>query len=224
VTAPQPPVNPGQPYSPNPYAPIGPYAAVPGQTGYPSPPPRRSGAMLASFIGCAVLIAALIAGIITFGVLWSSSQDRIDRAQAAQQQSQDELDTLKRTQSDEAKALEVAMNYAVGAATFDYRNLEPWRKAITTGTSPDLTAKMNNTVNSMNQLLQPLRWVSKGTPLDAAVAARTGSLYKVNTYVKVSATNAQAVNGRDVITVYTITLDQAKNWQITDVGGVNPGS
>ncbi|NMD56406.1 MULTISPECIES: hypothetical protein [Tsukamurella] len=152
-----------------------------------------------------VVILALLAASITFGVLWGLQKS--------------ENSDMKAAAAERAQAEKVAAEYAAGASTFDYRDLGPWRTAIVKGVSEDLKKRMDATAGAMNQLLQPLQWVSKGTVMDAVVNSQSGPIYKVSAYVKVEATNVQAASGREVVTVYNVTLDKDKDWQITDVGG-----
>ncbi|GAB3133410.1 hypothetical protein GCM10027289_23220 [Tsukamurella serpentis] len=152
-----------------------------------------------------VVIIALLATAILFGVLWSMKKS--------------ELSDVRDAAADKAKAEKVALDYASGAATFDYRDLAPWRANLVKGVSPDLKNRLDATAGALNQLLQPLQWVSKATAMDAVVNSESGSVYKVNAYVRVQTTNVQAASGREVVTVYNVTLDKDKDWQITDVGG-----
>lgn len=157
-----------------------------------------------------VAVIALMAATAIFGFLYFNTRG--------------ELNDMKAADADRAQAEKVAADYAVGASTFDYRDLGPWSGRLTNGVSPELKSKMEATVGAMNQLLQPLQWVSKGTIMDSVVNSQSGPVYKVSAYVKVEATNAQATAGREVVTVYNVTLNKDADWQITDVGGaVQPG-
>ncbi len=166
---------------------------------------RPSAGATVTTVVVTVVILALLAASITFGVLWGMQKS--------------DNDDMKAEAAEKAHAEKVAAEYATGASTFDYRDLGPWRVALVKGVSPELKTKMDATAGAMNQLLQPLQWVSKSTVLDAVVNSHSGSIYKVNAYVKVEATNVQAASGREVTTVYNITMDRDKDWQITDVGG-----
>ncbi|MGZ9826404.1 hypothetical protein ACXYTP_05780 [Tsukamurella ocularis] len=189
---------------------------VPGAYGTPTPPPRRSPGLVAGLVVASVLVLALVASTVTFGVLWSGAEGRADDARA-------ELATVQRAAADDATATRTAATYAAGASSFDYRNLAPWHTALVKGVSPELKTRLESTAGAMDQLLQPMQWVSTGTVVDSVVNARSGSVYKVNVYVKVSATSAQKVEPSVNLAQYAVTLDQSKDWQITDVGGVTPG-
>ncbi|WP_415678946.1 hypothetical protein [Tsukamurella hominis] len=193
---------------------------VPAGYGAPTPPPRRSTGLVAGLVIAAVVAVALLASTVTFAVLWSGADERAATAQRNADTATLKLNDLEQAAADEARAEKVAADYAAAASTFDYRDLGPWRTALTKGVSPELKTKLEATVGAMNQMMQPLQWVSKGTVLDSVVSNRSGDVFKANVYVKVDATNVQATAGREVITVYTVTLDKSKDWQITDVGGV----
>lgn len=180
--------------------------------GAPTPPPRRSTGLVVGLVVASVLVLALLASTVTFGVPWSGAQGRADDARA-------ELATTRQAAADDAQAQDVAAKYALGSSTFDYRDLTPWRTAITTGVSPELKSKLEATIGAMNQLLQPLQWVSKGADPVAVVTDRRAAVYKVAVFVKVTANNVQATTGREVLTRYDVTLDKTQNWLITDVGG-----
>ncbi|CAM3442809.1 Mce-associated membrane protein [Tsukamurella hominis] len=175
---------------------------------------------MAGLVIAAVVAVALLASTVTFAVLWSGADERAATAQRNADTATLKLNDLEQAAADEARAEKVAADYAAAASTFDYRDLGPWRTALTKGVSPELKTKLEATVGAMNQMMQPLQWVSKGTVLDSVVSNRSGDVFKANVYVKVDATNVQATAGREVITVYTVTLDKSKDWQITDVGGV----
>lgn len=192
---------------------------VPASFGVPTPPPHRSTASVVGIVLAGVLLVALVASTVTFAILWGGAKGRADNASS-------ELVTLQRADSareqndaDNARAEKLAGDYATGSATFDYRDLTPWNNALVKGVSPELKTKLQATTGAMNQLLQPLQWVSKGTVQDTIVSSQSGPVYKVNVYVQVTSTNVQAPASREVLTLYTVTLDKSKNWQITDVGG-----
>ncbi|MCS3781591.1 hypothetical protein [Tsukamurella ocularis] len=125
---------------------------------------------------------------------------------------------------DEATARRIACEqYAVGTATFDYRDLGPWRARLVRGTTPELAAKLAGTYDAMRELLQPLEWVSTASLSGAEIRHVGDDVWKAKCFVAVHATNVQAPQGRDVVTVYNVTLDKKRNWQITDVGGTPTG-
>lgn len=172
---------------------------------------QTAGATVTTVVATLVVVA-LLAAAITFSVLWGMQKS--------------ENSDMKAAAADKAQAEKVAAEYAAGASTFDYRDLGPWRTALVKGVSPELKTKLDAAAGAMNQLLQPLQWVSKGTVLDSVVNSQSGSIYKVSAYVNVAATNSQAPSGREMVSVYNVTLDKDKDWLITDSGGAvaNPGA
>lgn len=204
-----------QPQFPPPgFAPTGPAPTGAAPTGYgaPTPPPRRSTGLVVGLVLASVLAVVLLASTVAFAVLWSGEKGRADDARS-------ELAAVRQAQADDARATDVATKYTVAASTFDYRNLGPWQKALTTGVTPELKAKLDATTGAMNQMLQPLQWVSTGSDPVSSVVGRTGAVRKVAVFVKVSVINAQAPAGREVLSRYDITVDGARDWLITDVGG-----
>ncbi|WP_019200676.1 hypothetical protein [Tsukamurella sp. 1534] len=152
-----------------------------------------------------VAVIAVLAGLIAGGVLLV--------------QRTGELDDIKREQADRAHAEKVAADYAVAASTFDYRDLTPWRTEPVKNATPELKKKWEASTGAMNQLLQPLQWVSKATLLDAVEKSVSGPVRTVTVYVQVDATNVQNPEGRTVVSVYEVTMDQDKGWLISDAGG-----
>ncbi len=159
-----------------------------------------------------VLAVALLASTVTFALLWRGQEGRADDARS-------ELATLRQKQADDARATGIAAKYALGASTFDYRDLTPWRTALVTGVTPGLKTKLDTTADAMAPLLQSLRWVSTGSGPVASVIDRAGSIYKVAVFLEVAATTTEAPAGRAAVSRYDVTLDAAHDWVITDVGG-----
>lgn len=123
---------------------------------------------------------------------------------------------------DEATARRIACEqYAVRASTFDYRDLGRWEADLTRGTSPELAAKLRSAGSSIREMLQPLQWGSTSRLAGAEVTPAGDDVWKAKCFVAVHAVNVQSPQGRDAVTVYEVTLDKKRNWQITDVGG-NP--
>ncbi|MDF0530301.1 hypothetical protein P0W64_12510 [Tsukamurella sp. 8F] len=157
-----------------------------------------------------VLTIAVLAALVLCAVMWYVKGS--------------DLSKLKSQQADDAKAEQVASDYAQGAANIDYHDLTPWKNAVVKGVSDDMKKKYDAVFSPMEQLTTPLQWVSKGQSLDAVVNSRSGSIYKVTVYVRVSTTTIQNTNGQTSVVLYDITLDKDHNWQITDSGApAQPG-
>lgn len=157
----------------------------------------------------AVAAVILLALAITFGVLWTNSSD--------------DLSSVRAQQANDSKAEKIAGEYAVAASTFDYKNLAPWKTALQTGVSDQLKPKFDSAVNVLNPLLQQLQWVSTSKLLASVVSRRDGNTYNVQVFVGMNSTSSQFPNGMNSTATYTVTLDKASNWTITDVGGIGSG-
>lgn len=108
---------------------------------------------------------------------------------------QSELAARDRDTADKHHAEQVALDYAVGAATMNFQDLTTWKTKLTAGTNSDLTNKLNNAAQSMEQIIVPLQWVSTPTPLTATVRSETAGIYIIDTYVSVLIENTQAPDG-----------------------------
>ncbi|KXP10874.1 hypothetical protein AXK57_05665 [Tsukamurella pulmonis] len=176
------------------------------------PAPRRAAASVpaagatVTTVVVTVVILALLATSITFGVLWGMQKSDNDEAQAAA--------------ADRAQAGKVAADYAVRASTVDYRDLPAYQSGIAEGVAPKLKERFVASAPVLDQLFQPMQWVSKGTVLDTVLSSQNGSIYKVNAYVKVETSNVQVPSGRESVTVYNVTMDKDQDWLITDAGGL----
>lgn len=119
-----------------------------------------------------------------------------------------------------AHAEKVALDYAVNAATMDFKDLQAWRVKLVAGTSPELSKKLSDAGTSMEQVLVPLQWSSTAQPLVAKVRSVNGGIYVVDSFVSVQTKTVQAPEALQSTATYSTTIDSNKNWQITDVGGI----
>ncbi|WP_336082945.1 hypothetical protein [Nocardia sp. SSK8] len=122
--------------------------------------------------------------------------------------------------ADDRHAAQVATDYAVGASTIDYREVPAWLGRLKTGTTGQLAAEFDATAPQLEQILLPLQWTSTATPLSAAVVAEADGVYTVNAYLDVVSTSAQTPEGTRATVTYSLTIDRAAGWQITEVGGL----
>jgi Mce-associated membrane protein len=151
--------------------------------------------------------AAAAAAIITFALLWWSARE--------------DLDALHRQSADNAHAEQVATDYAVGASTINYQDFSAWAAKLKAGTTPELGAKFDATAPKLQQILTPLKWTSTAAPIAAKVDSHSGGIYKVDVFVDVNSTSAQTPDGARTTVTYTVTVDSADGWKISDVGGRN---
>lgn len=130
------------------------------------------------------------------------------------------LDDQARQAANNSRAEHIALDYAVGAAKIDAKNLDPWKKALVNGTTPELKEKLSSAATSMEQILVPLQWNSTAMPLVAKVRSNTNGIYVVDTFVGVETKTMQAPDGLQSTATYSITLNSNHDWQISDVGGI----
>lgn len=172
------------------------------------PPAGRPGTVsiqVSTVIRTAVIGALVLAVIVLAGFLWAARNEISDtRAQTR----------------DDQQAEQVALDYGVGAATVDYRNVNVWLGNLKSHTIAQLANKFDATGQKLEQILVELKWTSTATPITAKVVSHQGDIYKVNVFVNVTSTNAQTPQGAQSTVTYNVTLDKNADWQITDVGGL----
>lgn len=157
-----------------------------------------------AFLGAVIL--ALVVAVAVFGWLYAGARHQL-QAEAAQS-------------SNYAHAEKIALDYAVSAATMDYKDLQAWHVKLVAGTTPELTKKLSDAGTSMEQVLVPLQWSSSAQPLLAKVRSTTGGIYVVDSFVSVQTKTVQAAEALQSTATYSTTIDSNNNWLITDVGGI----
>lgn len=167
--------------------------------------PRSVSLSLRSLILGAVVVA-LVGAVGTLGWLYIGARHQLD-AQAAQS-------------TNYARAEKIALDYAVSAATMDFKDLQAWHVKLVAGTTPQLTKKLSDAGTSMEQVLVPLQWSSSAQPLIAKVRSSTGGIYVVDSFVRVQTKTVQAPEALQSTATYSTTIDSNNNWLITDVGGI----
>jgi Mce-associated membrane protein len=169
---------------------------------------RRQRSVSVSVRGLVVgaVIVALVAAVAALGWLYIDARHQLD-AQALQS-------------TNAAHAEKVALDYAVNAATMDFKDLQSWHVKLVAGTSPELNKKLSDAGASMEQVLVPLQWSSTAQPLVAKVRSNTGGVYVVDSFVSVQTKTVQAPEALQSTATYSTTIDSNNDWQITDVGGI----
>jgi hypothetical protein len=152
------------------------------------------------------LIAALVAATAVLGWLYVDARHQLS-AEATQS-------------ANDARAEKIALDYAVNAATMDYKDLQGWKVKLTAGTSPELSKKLSDAGTSMEQVLVPLQWSSSAQALVAKVRSTNGGIYVVDSFVSVQTKTVQAPDALQSTATYSTTIDSNNGWQITDVGGI----
>lgn len=165
--------------------------------------PRKIPAVVTTVI-ITVAVMALLAGTVLFAVFWNKNRAEIDKREQAA--------------ADRSHAEKVAADYATGASSFDYRDMGPWRTALVKGVSPEVKAKLDLSAGALNQLMQPLQWVSKAEFLDSTVKSENGNIYTVGAYMNITTSTVQSPDQAPRMTAFTITIDKSQDWLITEVG------
>jgi Mce-associated membrane protein len=167
--------------------------------------PRSVSLSLRSLVTGAV-IALLIAAAATLGWLYFGARNQL-HSQTVQS-------------ANDSRAEKIALDYAVSAATMDYKDLQAWKVKLVQGTSPELNGKLSDAGTSMEQVLVPLQWSSSARPLVAKVRSNTGGVYVVDSFVSVDTKTIQSPDPLQSTATYSTTIDSNNNWLITDVGGI----
>ncbi|WP_260681818.1 hypothetical protein [Gordonia rubripertincta] len=128
-----------------------------------------------------------------------------------------EVGDLQAASADRARAEQVALDYAQGAANMSFENPEDWRSRLTKGTSPELSERLRQASTQMEQLLRPLQWSSTAEPIAAKVESVDGDSYQVVAFVNVRTKNVQAPSGIESTATYRMTLDKSQDWLITAI-------
>jgi len=167
--------------------------------------PRSVSLSLRGLVAGAVIML-LIAAAATLGWLYIGARNQL-HAQAVQS-------------ANDSRAEKIALDYAVSAATMDYKDLQAWKVKLVQGTSPELSGKLSDAGTSMEQVLVPLQWSSSARPLVAKVRSNTGGVYIVDSFVSVDTKTIQSPDPLQSTATYSTTIDSNNNWLITDVGGI----
>lgn len=130
------------------------------------------------------------------------------------------LDEEARQAANNSHAERIALDYAVDAATINFKELDRWKKNLVEGTTPELKGKLDDAGTSMEQILAPLQWNSVATPLVAKVRSNANGIYVVDAFVGVETKTMQEPNGLQSTATYSINIDSNHDWQISQVGGI----
>ncbi|OZC63670.1 hypothetical protein CH306_25865 [Rhodococcus sp. 15-725-2-2b] len=174
-----------------------------------TPPPNRLGAgrqVSVRSIITSVIAAVLVVAIAVLGWMLNTKSD--------------ELSSLQAAAANDTRAEDIASNYAVGAAQMDFTKTDEWKTRLVAGTSPELANRLTQAATSMEQITAPLQWTSTSTPITATVRSEADGTYVVDCFVNVVTKNNQAPEGVQSTATYSVTIDSANNWLITDVGGI----
>lgn len=167
--------------------------------------PRRVSVSVRTLAVIAVIVS-LIAGLGVTTWLYLGAKTKLDdRAHQA---------------ADISRAEKVALDYAVNAAVMDFKDLGPWKQNLVKGTTPELKKKLTEAATAMEQILLPLQWSSTAKPLAAKMRSHDNGLYVVDAFVSVMTKTVQATENLQSTATYSITINSADGWLISDVGGI----
>jgi Mce-associated membrane protein len=123
--------------------------------------------------------------------------------------------------ADERHAEQIATDYALGASTIDFQDLDSWVTRLKANTIAELGNKFDATAPKLREILIPLKWTSSAQPLAARVTTtEAGGVYHVSVFLDVDSTNAQSPDGGRMTVTYNVTVDRNAGWKVTDVGGM----
>lgn len=135
------------------------------------------------------------------------------------------LDRERQDAADRARAEQIASDYAVKAATMDYRDLTPWLNGVKAGVTPELAKKFDSILDVMREVVTPLRLTSSGRASFAKTTSEVNGIYQVKVAVDVSSQNIQAPQGTISTSTYSVSLDRNRDWIITEAGDpANPNA
>lgn len=169
-------------------------------------PRRRSISIGVRSLVVAVVMVALAAAVATLAWLYIGAQGKLDEE--------------AHESANNSRAEKAALDYAVNAATMDYKNLQAWKVKLVAGTSQELNEKLTNAAVSMEQILVPLEWTSTAQPLVAKVRSSSEGVFVVDCFVSVQTKTVQAPEALQSTATYSVTIDSNREWVITDVGGI----
>ncbi|KSZ60033.1 hypothetical protein Z045_00640 [Rhodococcus pyridinivorans KG-16] len=154
----------------------------------------------------AALEVLLVAALVIVGWQWNEARN--------------ERDALLSEAAGRAEAEQVALDYALGAAEMDFRDLGAWRGRLTSSTTPELRERLDKAATSMEQIIVPLQWTSTAEPITAKAVTGPDGSYTVECFVSVRTTNAQAPEGIVSTATYRLGVDRRDGWTITEISGV----
>ncbi|MGV9723484.1 hypothetical protein [Nocardia beijingensis] len=136
--------------------------------------------------------------------------------------SDDELASLRAQLAVDAAAEKAASSYALDVSQVRAGDIEGWRKALQSGVSQQLAPKLSAAVDVVGPWLSQMEYTATAKLLAAKVSRRDGDLYVVQVFVDMNSRSRQTPEGVTATAAYTVTLNRAADWTITDVGGVTP--
>ncbi|GGK58854.1 hypothetical protein [Nocardia camponoti] len=161
---------------------------------------------VSSLLGGAVIAILAVIAIVLAALLLSSHNKLADRDAKA---------------ADNAKAEQIALDYATATGNVNYNDFNAWLTALKAGTAKPVADKFDAAAPRLQQIVTILKWTSTATPITAKVMSQDGDVFHVDAFIDTTTTNAQRPDPIRNTVLFTITVDKGQNWQITDVGGTD---
>ncbi len=125
--------------------------------------------------------------------------------------------------ADREHAEQLAEDYAVGAATVDFQDLDAWLGRLKEG---DIGRARCSLRGDVPHPYGRSSYLCSGSRLRAPIAATVeteadGGVYTVNAFVDVDSTSVQNPDSAQSTVTYSVTIDRNAGWEITDVGGLD---
>ncbi|WP_068272193.1 hypothetical protein [Aldersonia kunmingensis] len=156
----------------------------------------------------ATIAAVSTLAAVVFAALWITDD------------SSDELAALQESQAVQEAAENAASQYALGVSQVNAADLDTWRRALQANVSDQLKPKLDAAVDVVGPWLSEMDYTSTANLLAADVQKQDGDTFVVQVFVDMNSKSRQSPSGVTATASYTVTLDRASNWTITDVGGV----
>ncbi|WP_446221765.1 hypothetical protein ACTWPB_17940 [Nocardia sp. IBHARD005] len=165
------------------------------------------------------IIGSAAAIIVGSGVVMSAGGSATGQPQITLSQWDTGSSTLGFTSPDAAKAERIVLDYVVGAATVDYRDMPAWAARMKHNTVPELAEYLDSTVEKLHGVIGPLKLVSTAKPVLAKARSGAAGVYTVDAIIDVTTTTTRDPAGSTSAVTYVVSIDPARDWKVTAFGG-----
>ncbi|WP_327140154.1 hypothetical protein [Nocardia sp. NBC_01327] len=170
------------------------------------PKPLRLRGLRTRAYPIAVAAAALFAVVaVVMGVFWHNSTG--------------DLDALRTSDSDRARAAEVASDYTVRSLNYDYKNLPAFFDGVQRGTSDALRNKYTQVHDTLSKIMTGAQVVATGKVVGSSVEAKGNDQYAVTVYATQRTQNIQQTDPATVPNLLLVTVAKSGgDWVVVDYG------
>jgi len=117
-----------------------------------------------------------------------------------------------------ARPRQIAEQYALGAAAMDYRDMAAWKKRVVWHTSPELTRTLEAAAADLDEVARGVDMVSTASEANSVMAPSTDpKVTIVKVFVNVTTKSSVRPEGFTSIASYKLTMDNTRDYLITDV-------